>query len=733
MADRYTSRTLREIVRVIAGRFLGMVIIFAVVVAAVGVATHLAPAQYRAEAPMMARPSKYDPLETEGVTLTEQVSLFVTTQRQIITSNYVLASALMRLNDIEPVGGKFTEDNPWYTDEQIDKFIRENPNLIRRMKRRVNVLTPGGPDATFTQTFKIQVDWVEQPQKASQANMDPRKFAAKQTYDLTKFVREAYLMRFSQLETRKAKNAADFLKSASLAQAKAELEEANKKLKDYVDTEIMGNLLQVRNLLEAAGTETGAAFLTTEFQSEINNISARIAEIDGLVTQINETLQQAQQANDSSQVVVPDAITEANPSISKLQTTIVNLKLTLNGLEPKYTDNYQQLQNVRDELAAARDDLINELQKQRRRLLQEKAVAQTRQKALESIVSKDRQEMDKLATMAINYQQLKDDRDTTRKLYNDVRKELLPAITQEQLAANPILVLPMDEIAMPDPDQPRRPIFWLNMVIAVAGGFVLSLIYAFMADHFDHSIKSIDEAERYLGAPVLASVPKLGWRVVRSGDGAKQATLKPKAQEVFKGLWASLFYSGKGGTKSVIVCAADRQEGTSLISAGLALAGTTPAGPARVALVDFNLRNPALGDILQIKDGPGLAEAVLEDLPVEQAARSVNPGLDVYPVGNVQQRALEIIRSDGTRNFFRQLGEQYDHVIVDAPAANRFPEAQVLAGILKNILLVTHTEQTPREAVAQAQKRIEAGGGILLGMVLNMRTYPIPGFLYRRV
>jgi capsular polysaccharide biosynthesis protein len=54
------------------------------------------------------------------------------------------------------------------------------------------------------------------------------------------------------------------------------------------------------------------------------------------------------------------------------------------------------------------------------------------------------------------------------------------------------------------------------MLIAVVGGLILSRVYAFLADHFDHTIKSIDDAERYLGTPVLASVPKLARPVIRA-------------------------------------------------------------------------------------------------------------------------------------------------------------------------------------------------------------------------
>ena len=44
-------------------------------------------------------------------------------------------------------------------------------------------------------------------------------------------------------------------------------------------------------------------------------------------------------------------------------------------------------------------------------------------------------------------------------------------------------------------------------IVAFLGGVVLALIYAFLADHFDHSIKSREDAMGHLDVPVLASVP----------------------------------------------------------------------------------------------------------------------------------------------------------------------------------------------------------------------------------
>ena len=56
----------------------------------------------------------------------------------------------------------------------------------------------------------------------------------------------------------------------------------------------------------------------------------------------------------------------------------------------------------------------------------------------------------------------------------------------------------------------------MNFLVGGIAALILSLVYAFLADHFDHSIKSIDGAERYLGVPVLTSVPKLGRKIIRT-------------------------------------------------------------------------------------------------------------------------------------------------------------------------------------------------------------------------
>jgi len=221
-------------------------------------------------------------------------------------------------------------------------------------------------------------------------------------------------------------------------------------------------------------------------------------------------------------------------------------------------------------------------------------------------------------------------------------------------------------------------------------------------------------------------------KAIPNGQPTK-ASLSPKAQNIYNSLWASLFYSGKVTSKTVMICSAVRQEGASTTACALALAGSVPSGADRVALVDFNLRSPSLHKYLKLKPGPGVAEILIEGRDPASVAQRVSGGLDLYAAGNESGRSLEILKSQNVKEFFRMLSEGYDYIIVDAAAVNHHPDAQILASTVPDILLVSRAERTPREAVAQAKKRLEAGGGVVAGMVMNMRTYPIPKFLYKRV
>ena len=220
-----------------------------------------------------------------------------------------------------------------------------------------------------------------------------------------------------------------------------------------------------------------------------------------------------------------------------------------------------------------------------------------------------------------------------------------------------------------------------------------------------------------------------------SASSAKtsRASLSKRSGEIFRGIWASLFYSGQASGNGLVLTSSSSGEGATTMACGLAISGSGPDGGSKVALVDFNLRSPEVHKLLGLNASPGVTEVLLDGRDIASVVQQVNENLHVITAGSVAGKSLELLKSKGLESFFERLLNDYEYVIVDAAPANAFPDAQILSGVLKEAALVVRSDTIPREAVAQAKKRIESGGGKVVGVVLNMRTYPIPNFLYRRV
>ena len=156
----------------------------------------------------------------------------------------------------------------------------------------------------------------------------------------------------------------------------------------------------------------------------------------------------------------------------------------------------------------------------------------------------------------------------------------------------------------------------------------------------------------------------------------------------------------------------------------------------RVALVDFNLRNPGVAEVLSLPREPGLTDILDGRSTLEAAMHEVmlagGNRLFVLTAGPVVDKPLGYLQSRQTQSLIAQLQDRFDHTIVDMTAANAHPDPQIIGSLVDGVLLVARAGRTPRETVALAKKRLDLAGARCLGVVLNQRRDPIPGFVYRR-
>lgn len=549
MAETRSQRTMREIVRIIAGRFLGMVLIFAAILAAAGIATALVPRWYRSDISLMAEPAPIAEPFKGASNLRDDISLYVVTQREIILSDYVIASALLALDGRDMPAADAIDAQPqrvaaW--DKAVADYIAGNVTWIGRIRERLSMVTPGGPDATFTQTFTIRVDWQEDIGTRGQLGWaGSRRRAAERSLEFARQVRSAYLLRYAQLQAERTRKAAEALESQSLAMAREQLNSATRAIQDFVDQHLKGDLLHVRHLINAggSGTETGIAILRTTLETQLSNLEATIderkalqeaaaklvgPEVSGRVKALLADESNAAALHQAeAMLVVPESIAAAYPPMRDLQARGVALRMRLNELGARYTQGYEEIRGLRRELAGNLGSLADELGKQKIALDMEIEILEARRASLHRTLKKVTDNMEVLSGKAAGYEQLQRQLEAAQRLFNDEQRRWVTAATAGRMSTHPFLVTVLDEPTQPDPGKPLRPVIWLNLTLAALAGFVLAMLYAFVADHFDHTLKSVVEAERHLGVAVLAVVPKLSRPIVWREDGAPPAREQP--------------------------------------------------------------------------------------------------------------------------------------------------------------------------------------------------------------
>ncbi len=211
-----------------------------------------------------------------------------------------------------------------------------------------------------------------------------------------------------------------------------------------------------------------------------------------------------------------------------------------------------------------------------------------------------------------------------------------------------------------------------------------------------------------------------------------------RLRDAVEQLWGTIFFSAEQtAPRSVVITAAEPKEGVTQVAAALALAGSSAERGMKIALVDLNFRRAKIGQIFGLPAGPGTlgaADVLAGDLPLQQALARCSEGrLSILPAGEIKNGSEPSFKPEKLQNLLQQLGEQHDHVLIDPPPINRQATAQALIPHTDGVLIVTKAGTTRRESVAEAKKRTELAHGKILGLVLNQRRFPIPGFLYRRL
>jgi succinoglycan biosynthesis transport protein ExoP len=259
------------------------------------------------------------------------------------------------------------------------------------------------------------------------------------------------------------------------------------------------------------------------------------------------------------------------------------------------------------------------------------------------------------------------------------------------------------------PVRPNKP---LNITLGLIIGLIAGIGLAFFIEYLDTSVKTLDDVERALQAPVLGVIPQNVGSLLEEGPESPHA-------EAYRVLRSNMLFTKKDGkfnTMCVISAGAGEGKSTTLFN----LAVTFAQNGQRVVVVDSDLRRPSIHKRFKVSNAIGLTNYLQRQNTLEEVIQTTSlPTLDFLPSGKLPSSSMGILNSVQMKALIHELKRRYDFVFFDSPPILGVSDASILTSEVDMTLLVVQYRKYPQAMTLRAKQMVEKVGGNLIGVVLN--------------
>lgn len=510
-------------------------------------------------------------------------------------------------------------------------------------------------------------------------------------------------------------------------EAKNELEQSEQKMTDYARNQ-------------------GLLYLETNTGTTQNIVSERLRQIQDQLTQAQSDRYQkeslynlVQKGNYGSLPVVFD-----DKLLETLTEKVADLKTQYAQMSSTFTDSYPKVRELKSQLETAEQTLARERMRTAGTITNDYLAAVRREALLARAYQEQKNAAVSVADKSTQYNMLKRNADSDNELYENILQKVKQASIVARIKSNNVNVV---DRAVPQ-FLPIKPTILFNLALGLILGLGLGVGIAFLQTHFDTTLKTVEEVDRFLGLPALAMIPAVDSlsELVVDGNhnnghglllpGILDTTQMSKAEtpwyridkqiqqkysplvEAFRSLGSSVMLEAAGRKRvlrSIVVTSSQPGEGKTTVSVNLAIALAQQG--SRVILVDADLRRPAIHRALGFRNIRGLSSylgGMNEWAPC--VLPGLSPGLDTLPAGRSAKNPIALLSSTRMRILISELLEEYDYLIIDSPALMpNLMDARILAGMVDGALMVVRSGMAPRDYVIRARKQLNN----IIGVVLN--------------
>ncbi len=255
--------------------------------------------------------------------------------------------------------------------------------------------------------------------------------------------------------------------------------------------------------------------------------------------------------------------------------------------------------------------------------------------------------------------------------------------------------------------------------LGIAAGLVCGLVIAILREVFDNSVRTVDSAQRLIGAPVIGTIlydPDTKRTPLIVGDESNSLR-----SEAYRQLRTNLqFINAARSANTILITSSVPLEGKSTTAVNLAL--TFVEFGERVLLIDADLRRPQLSLLLNMKSDVGLTNVLADQIELDDAIQPWQDArLSLLASGSVPPNPSELLGSARMGKLIEKVQERFDKIVIDTPPVLPVTDAAVAAAYAEAVVVVVRHGHTSRTLVANAATTLENVDARVVGSVLNMK------------
>ena len=504
-----------------------------------------------------------------------------------------------------------------------------------------------------------------------------------------------------------------------------------KEANDFLSKQLEEQRLKVEQS-EAAALKYKEQHNATSVDDRQNIVVQRLTELNAQVTRAKierldkEALyNQLLEARNNGGRIDALPMVMANEYIQKLKLDITTLEERRNQMAAQYGPNWPAMKEVSSSLAVAQQRLATEVDGVINAARTDYLAAKGKEDSMVAALNAQKGESMGLDRKAVEYAALEREAKADRQLYENLMQRTKETGVTGQYRDSNIQIIDAAEV----PGGPVLPNVPRDLMVSMLTGLVLAFGLVFAFEYFDSRIKSPDEIKTHLNIPFLGLVPSVP---VKDGEqmllGASE--VPPAFAESMKAIRTGVvFSSAEEGSRSIVITSTAPHEGKTVVSSNLAAA--LAQTDQKVLIIDADMRRPRIHEVFGWLQDPGLSNVLVGTSTLADSVRkSTVPNLSVLPAGHIPPNPAELLGAPRFRELLRELGRQYDWIIIDAPPVMAVTDAALVGNIATGVVFVVGAEMTSRRHAAIAIEQLAAAQSRFIGAVLNRANVQRHGYYY---